>query len=144
MVVFEYIPETEGTWNRNNNRWRYFNLTSASTPSSTVLIGDGGEEGRLGPSINWDGWHDKFSTKLGYYRREAPWRYDDRAGYSYLDGHAGYIPGDSIYPSPKLSANLDTVFGLGFCAIAKWQVPTEAEANWYTQVALTRGVTCSK
>lgn len=145
MAVFRWIPEPDGSFDRTKYAWRHLALAAADRPSSTIIIGDGGREGRLAPSINWDGWSDLYEKKLGYYRREAPWRYSGRAGYVFLDGHAALLPGDDLFPSPKLKSDAGSsgIFGLGHCAVARAFVPFEIESQWHSGIASHKhGVIC--
>lgn len=144
MLVFEWIPGDAGAFNRDNYRWRHLSASQIDSPSTTIVIGDGGREGRIAPSINWDGWSDLYINQLGYYRREAPWRYDGRAGYVFADGHCAHLLGDTLFPSPKLNLDTNVILGMGHCAMAKWFVPSATESIWHTQIAERRGYSCSE
>lgn len=141
MAVFRWIPQAGGAFDRNRYAWRHITLSAADRPASLILVGDGGREGRLAPSINWDGWSDFMDKKLGYYRREAPWRYSGSAGYVFIDGHAKMMPGDQLYPAPHLIQknpgvnSASDVFGMGHCAMATHFIPLAEESEWHRQIA---------
>jgi prepilin-type N-terminal cleavage/methylation domain-containing protein/prepilin-type processing-associated H-X9-DG protein len=135
MLVFEWIPTPSGGFDVSSNRWRYLSLSQADRQSETIAIGDGGREGRLAPPRNWDGWKDKYVDHLGYYRREAPWRYDGRAGYVMLDGHAKSILGNILYIGPTHDNSASTTFGENHCSTSKYFVPNEQESDWHKTIA---------
>lgn len=140
MAVFRWKPGPKGEFQRMSYAWRHLSMSSVTEPSRIISLGDGGREGRLAPSINWDGWSDLYDKKLGYYRREAPWRYEGKASYLFFDGHAAYMDGHELFPSPRLVApgklsSIDQVFGMGHCAMAKWFVPLADEADWHRSIA---------
>jgi len=144
MLVFEWIPGPNLRFDVDKYRWRYISLGMADTPSATVLIGDGGNEGRLSPPRNWDGWGDRYRhATRDNYRREAPWRYGERAGYVFADGHSRMVLGDVMYPSPKLGLSAVQTLGLDHCSMAANFALSRGEADWHRDIAEQNyGVSC--
>ncbi len=143
MLVFSWTPTSTNQFNVDSYAWRFLSLGSIDASAKTILLGDGGREGRLAPPRNWDGWSDKYDANLGFYRREAPWRYGNSAGYIYADGHAKYLNGDKLYPSPKLQLSASVTLGLDHCSIAESFAPINSEKIWHQQIASAEyGVTC--
>lgn len=141
LLDFEWLPQDAEAFDVDKYRWRHISTNAFANPSSTILLGDAGREGRLSPPRNWDGWADKYIYKTLYFRRESPWRFGGSACYCMADGHAKFLPGDQLYPSPKVSPHLTHVFGLDHCSMVDWFLPLQSEKDWHTKIALSKYLT---
>ncbi|MBN9501130.1 MAG: hypothetical protein BGO01_14125 [Armatimonadetes bacterium 55-13] len=125
--------------------YRYISQTEISNVAGTVFTGDGGSDGRIAMPYFFQGYTEKFITKVPY-TRDAPWRHTDGANYTFTDGHAKYGKGDKFFPSPatKGSAVTNNDRGRARCAHANYFAPKDNEKAYHRNYALNNyGITCS-
>ena len=84
-------------WPATPNYYRYPSLPQIDQPAATVFVGDGGSSGRLGRTVDFQGWYEKNCSRVAY-TRDAPQRHQDGANYVFCDGHAKWFKQSEIYP----------------------------------------------
>lgn len=124
-------------------------LASLRDPTQTVIIGDGGTSGRLGLPSQMQGYAEKYVPGYEYikngtraYTRDAPFRHQDGANYLFCDGHAKWLPAQTIYPHPAPPTAPFPVRGAAYCARARYFTRTPEEHDLMVQIAAGKGVTC--
>ena len=123
--------------------YRWPAITAIDKPSSTDFVADGGKDGRLAPAHFFQGYYEKYVAKV-IYTREAPWRHQDGANYVYVDGHAKYAKGETIYPHPPApSTTYSLAAGPARCSNATYLAPYAEERQYWADLAITAGTPCS-
>jgi prepilin-type N-terminal cleavage/methylation domain-containing protein/prepilin-type processing-associated H-X9-DG protein len=124
-------------------RYRWMSLTNIEKPANTIFAADGGYDGRIAPPNFFQGYTEKYVWKVKY-SRDAPWRHQDGANYVFLDGHAKFHKGDSLFPHPPPpSVAYSQVAGPAFCAMATYFMGPADERAYFAQQATARGTTCN-
>lgn len=121
---------------------------SIRDPAQTIFVGDGGREARLGLPTQLQGYAENYVPGHEYkvggvkaYSRDAPFRHQMGANYAFCDGHAKWLPAQTVYPHPAPPAPaLKT--GNSYCARAQYFTRTPEEHELMKQLALARGVIC--
>lgn len=123
--------------------YRWPSLAEIEAPAATVFVGDGGNGGRLGRTYDFQGYFEKFVSKVPP-TRDAPWRHQDGANYVYCDGHAKYGKGDTMFPHPVApSTAYATARPRANCAHAMFFAAKSNERQYWAGQATAAGVPCS-
>jgi prepilin-type N-terminal cleavage/methylation domain-containing protein/prepilin-type processing-associated H-X9-DG protein len=122
--------------------YRYITHAEIAAPADTIFVGCGGSGGRLGRTYDYQGYYEKFVTRVAY-TRDAPWRHQDGANYVFCDGHAKYMKGDLVYPHPPApSTNWAVSNGAAYCAHARWFAAKQNERTYWQGRAQALGSSC--
>ena len=85
--------------------YRGLPLASIVTPSATIMIGDGGQSGRIGSPISHH-WRD--DAKLFENEKAQNWErrdiHDGGANYAFCDSHVKWLRADRAYPEDAIGA----------------------------------------
>ncbi|MBX3115497.1 MAG: prepilin-type N-terminal cleavage/methylation domain-containing protein [Fimbriimonadaceae bacterium] len=144
------------------NYYRYVNGSQVEASAETVFAGDSGRDGRLGRTYDQQGYYERWvcrgsttppascSTSI-LYTRDAPWRFQDAAVYSFLDSHAKVMKGDIMFPRPPKDTNGNYPFPISGapraaleCAHAQWFATTAEQRQYHRDYAAnTLGYACN-
>jgi prepilin-type N-terminal cleavage/methylation domain-containing protein/prepilin-type processing-associated H-X9-DG protein len=123
--------------------YRWPALPELEAPASTVFVGDAGLSGRLGRTYDFQGYAEKYVTKVRP-TRDSPWRHQDGANYVYCDGHAKYGKGDMMFPHPPPpSTAYAAARPRANCAHAKYFAAKAGERTYWATQATNAGVPCT-
>lgn len=155
---FFYNTNSTHTVVTNPTDWgyRYLNEADLSNSASTIFAMDGGKDGRTRfvYTLNNDA---VFGFYSGYMHRyilagalknnysiDAPYRHNDGANYVWMDGHAKWAQGDTMWPhpTPPSISYTGTVRGRQRCIWAQLYAAKENERVNKRGQAITDGVPC--
>ena len=123
--------------------YRCPSLTELEAPASTVFVGDSGSSGRLGRTYDFQGYAEKYVTKVKP-TRDSPWRHQEGANYVYCDGHAKYGKGDMMFPHPPPPSTAYTAARpRANCAHAMYFAAKANERSYWAAQATAAGVPCT-
>jgi prepilin-type N-terminal cleavage/methylation domain-containing protein/prepilin-type processing-associated H-X9-DG protein len=122
------------TWPQSPAYYRWPSMPQVAEPAATVFVGDGGTSGRLGRTIDFQGWYEYNCSKAPY-TRDAPQRHQDGANYVFCDGHAKWFKQATIYPAPD--ANKCGTWGSknAYAAAYRWWGITDADRQYFKKQA---------
>jgi prepilin-type N-terminal cleavage/methylation domain-containing protein/prepilin-type processing-associated H-X9-DG protein len=123
--------------------YRWPTLPAMDKPAEVIFVGDGGSDGRLAPAHFFQGYFEKYVSRVRY-TREAPWRHSDGANYVFCDGHAKFFQGDRVFPHPPPpSTNYALAAGPARCSNATFLAPYAEERTYWANLAITAGTPCT-
>jgi prepilin-type N-terminal cleavage/methylation domain-containing protein/prepilin-type processing-associated H-X9-DG protein len=148
-----FIYDTDSN---SSGTYRYLNEAELVKASDTVFVMDGGRDGRTrfnyayypgGPGNFGNGYYYKFIAGGGNNADcDSSYRHNDGANYVFLDGHAKWFKGETLFPhpAPPSIAYTGLINGQQRCVWAKYFAAKSNERDNKVDQAVARGFACTK
>lgn len=149
-----FFYDTDGS---SNGTYRYVSDADVYKPAQTIFVMDGGKDGRsrfnyvyYSPAVDGVGsgyyYHFIATKDKNNYDVDASYRHNEGANYAWLDGHAKWFKGETLWPHPTPpSTTYDTVLtGKQRCAWANYFAAKKNERDNKIANAITRGYPCTE
>jgi prepilin-type N-terminal cleavage/methylation domain-containing protein/prepilin-type processing-associated H-X9-DG protein len=136
--------------------YRYLNDAEVANASNTVFVADGGFDGRTRFNYTYyspagsglgNGYYYKFIAGGGNNGdTDSAYRHSDGANYVFVDGHAKWFKGETLFPhpAPPSTAYTGVINGQQRCVWAKYFAAKQNERDNKVDQAVARGFACTK